>query len=110
MGHDGLTKYLMGLNKPSYLQRKELDRLLAGRFFARQLHNPDTKASRIARLDPESLDSAWYWVKTKSAGVKLSRYQQGLVDWFRETAERTERYRKNQYRMYLRSNRRITPA
>jgi hypothetical protein len=103
MGRSGEASHLSRLVKPAYLERKRLRQLLEGRFSASELHNTDSKVARIARLDPDSLDSAWHWIKTKSAGVELSRYQQGLVDWFRETAERTERYRKEQYRRYLRS-------
>ncbi len=110
MGRSGETSYLSSLVKPTYLERKRLHQLLEGRFSASELHNTDSKVARIARLDPDSPDSAWHWIKTKSAGVKLSLYQQGLVDWFRETAERTERYRKQQYRRYLRRTRHRVPS
>ena len=103
MGRSAYADYLSKLDKPSYLERKAIQELHDNRFSASELHTPGSKASLLARLDPESLDSAWHWIKTKSAGVKLSCYQQGLVDWLRETAERTERYRKQQYRTYLRS-------
>jgi len=102
MGRSGEAEYLSKLVAPTYLERKRLQQLEDDRFSAGELHNPDTKANRIARLDPDRLDYAWHWVKTKSAGVKLSRYQQGLIDWFRDTTERTERYRKQQCRTYLR--------
>jgi hypothetical protein len=108
MDRSAETEYLSELDKPSYLDlrdhaeryldRKRLQELRDDRFSASELHNPNpegNKSCRIARLDPHSLDSAWHWIKTRSAGVVLGRFQQGLVEWFRETAERTFQHRKS---------------
>jgi hypothetical protein len=104
------TEYLSELEKlPSYLDlrdhaeryldRKRLQELRDDRFSASELHNPDRdrkpcKIARIARLDPHSLDFAWHWLDTNRSRLALSRYQQGLVDWFRDAADRTFQWRK----------------
>jgi hypothetical protein len=94
MGRSGETSYLSRLVKPTYLERNRLQQLLGGRFSASELHNIDSKVAQKARLDPDSLNSAWHWVNSKSAGLVFSRYERSLLDWFCDTVNQTLQYRK----------------
>jgi hypothetical protein len=68
------------------------------RFSASELHTPGTKASEKARLDFDSLDFAWHWMKTSAPHMKLDSDEQDLLRWFRETAERTFQWRRDNRR------------
>jgi hypothetical protein len=120
------TEYLSELEKlPSYLDlrdhaeryldRMRLQQLRDDRFSASELHNPDrdrktrriSEACRIARLNPHSLDSAWHWVNTRSAGLVLSRCEQSLLDWFRDAVNQTLQYRKRTRKDHAERTRKI---
>ena len=94
MGRSGETSYLSSLVKPTYLERMRLQQLREGSFSAGELHNTASKVARIARLDSDSLDSAWHWLDTKGDGLVFSRYEKSLLDWFRDTVNQTLQYRK----------------
>jgi hypothetical protein len=68
------------------------------RFSASELHNPGSKVSQKARLDFDSLDFAWHWMKTNAPHMKLDSNEQDLLKWFRETAERTFQWRRDNRR------------
>jgi hypothetical protein len=72
--------------------------LQEGRLSARELHNPGSKASRKARLDVGSLDFSWHWMTTDSPHTKLDSDEQDLLKWFRETGERTFKWRRDSRR------------
>ena len=77
-------------------QRKR--ELQEGRFSARELHNPGSKASRKARLDFDSLDFSWHWMETEARNTKLDSDEEDLLKWFRKTAERTFKRRRDNRR------------
>jgi uncharacterized protein YcbX len=68
------------------------------RFSASELHNPGTKASQKAQLDSDSLDYSWHWMETKASQMKLNADEEGLLAWFRKTAERTFKWRRDKSR------------
>jgi hypothetical protein len=68
------------------------------RFSAGALHDPGSKASKKARLDVDSLAFSWHWMKTEAQSMKLDSDEQDLLKWFRETAERTFKGRRDQRR------------
>ena len=72
------------------------------RFSACELHDPGSKASQKARLDVDSLDFSWHWIKTEASQMKLDSDEQDLIKWFRETAERTFKWRRNNRRKMAR--------
>ncbi len=69
-------------------------------FSKNELHDPRTKASQKARLDPFSLDSAWKWMREEAPHMELSAEDQELVNWFHEASERTFRWRRDQRRAH----------
>jgi hypothetical protein len=75
------------------------------RFSARELHSPGSKVSQKARLDVDSLDFAWHWMKTSAPHMKLDSDEQDLLRWFRETAERTFQWRRDNRREMARRQR-----
>jgi hypothetical protein len=78
------------------------------RFSARELHNPGSKVSQKARLDFDSLDFAWHWMKTCAPHMKLNSDEQDLLNWLRETAQRTFKWRRDKRReMAIHSNGRV---
>ena len=62
------------------------------------MHDPGSKASKKARLDVDSLAFSWHWMKTEAQSMKLDSDEQDLLKWFRETAERTFKGRRDQRR------------
>lgn len=68
------------------------------RFSASELHNPGSKVSQKARLDFDSLDFACHWMKTNAPHMKRDSDEQDLLRWFRETAERTFQWRRDNRR------------
>jgi hypothetical protein len=68
------------------------------RFSAGELHDPKSKASQKTRLDVDSLDFSWHWMKTNAQSTKLNSDEQDLLKWFRETAERTFKWRREKRR------------
>ena len=62
------------------------------------MHNPGSKASQKARLDVDSLDFSWRWMETNAENMKLDSDEQDLLKWFRETAKRTFKWRRDKRR------------
>ena|ERR1017187_1608699 len=91
-----------GLDYEEWRRERELQE---ERFSASELHNPGSKASQKAWLDFDSLDFAWHWMKTSAPHMKLDSDEQDLLRWFRETAERTFQWRRDNRREMARRQR-----
>jgi hypothetical protein len=89
-----------GLDYKEWRRERELQE---ERFSARELHYPGSKASQKARLDLDSLDFAWHWMKTEAPHMKLDCDELDLLRWFCETAERTFERRRDKRREMVRS-------
>jgi len=68
------------------------------RFSASELHNLGTIVSKKARLDNNSLDFAYHWMEIKDPNMELDSDEENLLTWFRKTAERTFKWRRDKRR------------
>ena len=84
--------------KLDYKEWRRERELQEERFSAGELRDPKSKASQKARLDVDSLDFSWHWMKTNAQSTKLNSDEQDLLKWFRETAERTFKWRREKRR------------